>query len=147
MKNRNIFILIGILLVVFSIIVIALNTQTINYKERKVDDWYNDIMSGKQVITIYGASYCSHCQDYYPVISKIADKYKLNVYFFEIDLLKEKNIDDYEKLMYSFEINDFDGSVPFTYIMDNGDYKSSTTGYASRDNTLNYLKENGIIKD
>ena len=103
--------------------------------------------NGKKVITVYGASYCSHCQDYYPVITKLANKYDLNLYFFEVDTLSKENPDAYDKLMNSFEINDYDGSVPFTYIMNHTEYKVSTTGFVNREYTINFLKDNGVIKD
>ncbi len=129
------------------VIIISLNGKTIDYKSRSVDEWYNDIMSGKEVITVYGGSECPHCHQYYPVITKLAKKYNLNLYFFEVDTLNKNNPDAYQKLMNSFEIKDYDGSVPFTYIMKDGDYKNYTSGFISRDNTVNFLKENGLIKD
>ena len=124
-----------------------MNSKIPNYKERNVDDWYNDIMNKKEVLTVYGASYCSHCQEYYPVISKIANKYNINLYFFEVDTLNKENSEAYDKLMNSFEISDYDGSVPFTYIMRDGQYVTSTTGFANRDLTMNFLKENKVIEN
>ena len=144
--SKAIFI-VGLLIVVLGIVVISLNSQTPNYKERSVDDWYNDIKANKEVITIYGASYCSHCQEYYPVISKIANKYKLNVYFFEVDEIQKADNEAYDKLMNSFELSNYTGSVPYTYIMRNGQLVNSDTGFVSRDYTMNFLKENGVIKD
>ena len=147
MKKSYIGIIIGILIVVLGIVVISLNSKVPNYKERSIDDWYNDIINNKEVITIYGASYCSHCHDYYPVISKLAVKYDLNLYFFEVDTLRESDPEGYDKLMNSFDISEYDGSVPFTYIMRNGLYVTSTTGFANRDLTVKFLKENGVIKN
>ena len=136
-----------VLVFTLGLTVIALNSQTPDYKNRSVDDWYSDVTNGKKVITVYGASYCSHCQDYYPVITKLANKYDLNLYFFEVDTLSKENPDAYDKLMNSFEINDYDGSVPFTYIMNHTEYKVSTTGFVNREYTINFLKDNGVIKD
>ena len=147
MKKSFIGIIIGVLIIVLGVVVISMNSKVENYKERSVDDWYNDIMNNKEVLTVYGASYCSHCQEYYPVISKIANKYKINLYFFEVDTLGKENSEAYQKLMNSFEISEYDGSVPFTYIMRNGKYVTSTTGYANRDLTMNFLTENNVIKN
>jgi thiol-disulfide isomerase/thioredoxin len=147
MKKKYIGIIIGVIIVVLGIIVISLNGKTIDYKDRSVDDWYNDIMNEKDVLTIFGASYCSHCQEYYPVITKLAKKYDLNLYFFEVDVLRKENKEDYDKLMTSFEIQGYEGDVPFTFIMQGGDYKNYSVGFVSRDYTVNFLKENGLIKD
>lgn len=147
MKKRSIIIISIVLIFILGLTVIALNSQTPDYKNRSVDDWYKDVTNGKKVITVYGASYCSHCQEYYPVITKLANKYDLDLYFFEVDTLSKENPDAYDKLMNSFEISDYDGSVPFTYIMNHTEYKASTTGFASREYTINFLKDNGVIKD
>ena len=147
MKKEHVGIIIGIVLIIIGIVIIALNGRTIDYKNRSVDDWYRDISNGKTVITVYGASYCSHCHDYYPVIQKLATKYDLNLYFFEVDTLKSEDNASYDKLMNSFEVKDYTGSVPFTFIMSGGDYKAYTEGFVSRDYTVNFLKTNGIIKD
>ena len=76
MNKKYYGMIIGISIIVLGFIIIALNGKTVDYKSRSVDDWYNDVMNKKEVLTIYGASYCSHCQEYYPVISKLASKYK-----------------------------------------------------------------------
>lgn len=147
MKKKYIGIIIGIIIVILGVIVISLNSQMPDYKERTVEDWYNDIINNKEVLTIYGASYCSHCQEYYPVISKLANKYNINLYFFEVDTIREKDKDAYDKLMNSFELSDYDGNVPYTYIMRDGNFVNSTVGFANRDLTVNFLTENGIIKN
>ena len=147
MKKSHIILIVFLVVFLLGIVVISLNSQTPDYKNRSVDDWYNDVMSGKEVITVYGASYCSHCQDYYPVITKLAKKYDLNLYFFEVDTLSKEDPDAYDVLMNSFEITDYKESVPFTYIMKYKEYKAYTEGYLSREYTLNFLKDNGVIKD
>ena len=147
MKKKYIGLIIGVVIIVLGIVVISMNSKIPNYKERNVDDWYNDIMNKKEVLTVYGASYCSHCQEYYPVISKIANKYNINLYFFEVDTLNKENSEAYDKLMNSFEISEYDGSVPFTYIMRDGQYVISTTGFANRELTRNFLIENKVIEN
>lgn len=147
MKNKYIGLIIGIVLIVLSIVVISFNGKIPDYKIKSVDDWYNDIESGKEVLTVFGASYCSHCQEYYPIISKLANKYKVNLYFFEIDNLEKENKSAYDKLMNSYEIKDFSGSVPFTFIMKNKNYINYTSGFVSRDFTIDFLKQNSLIKN
>jgi thiol-disulfide isomerase/thioredoxin len=147
-KNNIIFVIIGLfVIIVFGIVVISLNGKVINYKERSVDDWYNDITNNKEVLTVFGASYCSHCQEYYPVISKLASKYDINLYFFEIDTLQKQDSDAYSKLMNSFEISEFTGSVPFSFTIENNKIKNYRSGYMSRDDTISFLKEWSFIKN
>ena len=145
--KKYIGLIVGIIIVVLGVVVISLNSKMPDYKAKSVDEWYNDVINNKEVLTIYGASYCSHCQEYYPVISKIANKYDINLYFFEVDELQKNDPAAYDKLMNSFEIKDYKGSVPFTFIMRDGKYVNSTTGFATRELSIEFLKENGIIKN
>jgi len=113
-------------------------------EEKTVDDWYNDVSSGNTVLTVIGASFCNHCQEYKPVIKKIAKKNNIDLYFFEIDMLSES---DQDKLTNSFKLDGYDGSVPYTFIMKNGTFVAQNTGYQYESLITTFLFENGLIKD
>ncbi len=89
---------------IYSVVLLYTSTHSTNYFDRSLDEWYSDIKSGKTVVTVIGASYCDHCKEYKPVIKKLADKNKLNLYFYEFDLMSEK---DQDRLTTTFEIGDF----------------------------------------
>ena len=118
--------------------------QGSKYENRSIDEWMNDINSGKEVVTIFGASYCSHCKEYKPVIFKIAKKNKINLYFYEIDIT---STEDKDRLVNTYELTDFDGSVPYTFIMKDKKFVASDVGFQDEESTLEFLKENGILKN
>ena len=130
---------------IYSIILLAVFNKTDDtIGEGSVSEWYQDVTSGKEIVTIIGSSGCPHCQEYKPVIKKLASKYKFNLYFFEIDNLSEE---DYETLFNTYELTDFTDQIPFTFIVKDDKYINGNTGYANQDKTIEYLKEEGIIKN
>ena len=129
---------------IYSILFLYLATHGIDYFNRSIDEWYDDIKSGNTVVTVLGASYCEHCQAYKPVIQKIASKNKINLYFYEVDLLSEE---DEKRLTDSFYIGEYDESVPYTFIMDKGSYVAYHSGYQFESDITSFLWENGLIKN
>ena len=113
-------------------------------QEPIVDNWYRDVTSGEKIVTIIGASYCSHCQEYKPVIEKLANKYKFKMYFFESDML---GADDLNKLEHTYQLEGFDGSVPFTFLVEDNRFITGKAGFASRELSIKYLTEIGVIKN
>ena len=129
---------------VIGIIILYISTHPFNYVNRSIDEWYEDITSGNTVVTVLGSSQCDHCQALKPVIINLAKKNDINLYFFEAD---SYNQSDYERLTKSFELQDFDGSVPYTFIMKNQEFLGQTTGYQNESVIKQFLWEYGIIKD
>ena len=127
---------------IIGVILLQYTTHSRDYFKRSVDEWYEDVKSNNVVITVIGASYCSHCQEYKPYITTLADKHKLNLYFYEIDTLEEK---DKNKLTESFELPGYSGSVPFTVIFKDSQAVATHEGFESNIKLYDFFKENGII--
>ena len=134
--------IIGIVIALFGLLIYL--SPSSDLEKHTVADWYEDVKANKEVVTVIGASYCSHCQEYKPVITALAKKYNFKLYFFEVDQLSKK---EQAVLMYTYELTDYKDEVPFTFIVKNDEYTTSTGGFVSEENTLNFLKENGIIKN
>ena len=129
-------------LCVYSLFILYLGTHSSDYFNRTVDEWYKDVSSNNTVVTVIGASYCSHCQEYKPHIKTLADKNNLNLYFYEIDTLSEE---DENKLLNSFELVNYQGKVPYTVIFKDGQSIASHEGYESESAIYQFLLENGAI--
>lgn len=106
-------------------------------------DWYNDTLASK-VVTVIGSSTCPHCQEYKPVISALAEEFGFKLYFVEADKVTEE---DNSVLYESYDLKNYEGYVPYTFIVDKGKFVTDTTGFESKDTTLKFLKENKIIKN
>ena len=109
-----------------------------------VEKWNRDIESGKTVLTVIGASYCNHCQELKPVITKIAAENDILLYFFEIDKLDEN---EGNTLTTTYELDGYNGSVPYMFIMKNKQFVSYDVGFRSESITRQFLWENGLIKN
>jgi thiol-disulfide isomerase/thioredoxin len=108
----------------------------------KLKSWKEDINNGREVITVIASSGCPHCKEYKPVITDIANKYNIKLYFFEADLLEQSDKDiltniDSDKFSYA-------GSVPFTFVIRNNQYIGDTVGYINSGSTIYYLNKFGF---
>ena len=117
-------------------------THSIDYTKRNIDEWYNDVKSNNTVVTVIGASYCSHCQEYKPYITSLAKKKNINLYFYEIDTMKEADVN---KLENSFDLAGYSGSVPFTVIFKDGKALATHEGFESNVMLYDFFKKNGIV--
>lgn len=120
------------------------STHQNDYFNKSVDSWYQDVSSGNTVVTVVGASYCGHCQEYKPIAKLLADKHKLNLYFYEIDELDEA---DSNKIQTSFELTGYSGAVPYTAIFKDGQVVDYHEGFESEAVLTDFFKNNGLIKN
>lgn len=141
-KKPLIIVLIG--LIAFFIISLVLPGASTpkEAKESTLTDWLNDTASNT-VVTVIASSTCPHCQEYRPVITQLSIDNNFKLYFFEIDQLSS---DDQQKLVSTFELSDYEGAVPYTFIVKDGEVVATTTGYADENSTKSFLKKYGILK-
>ena len=144
-KQRAKSVLVGsiISIVLCSLGLLYYSTHPRDYFNRDVSEWFNDISKGNTVVTVIGASYCSHCQEYKPVVKLMANKYDMNLYFYELDEMEEEDADVIKN---SFELTGYSGSVPYTAIFKNGAVVDYHEGYESEAVLKDFFKTNGVIK-
>lgn len=109
------------------------------YSDRIID-WYEDIASGKTVVTVVGASWCSYCKIYEPIITKYANDNNIILHFVKVDLLTDIN---YSYFMDTYDIN-FPNSYPYTYVMKNGKLVGNHSGYMEENELRDFLNNLGI---
>ena len=108
-----------------------------------IESWYNKATNGDEIVTVIASSACPHCQEYKPVIEKLASDKGFTLYFFAADYFAETN---YAMLTGTFEIKNYTGAVPYTFIVKDGKFVADTVGYLDEETTINFLNENNIIK-
>ncbi len=89
----------------------------------------------KSVILV-GRDDCSHCISYKPVITKVAQEYKFNVYYINTNTIKDAN--DFDALW------DFLGAsgTPTTAIVAEGKLLAMREGELTRSDLIAFLKAN-----
>ncbi len=105
--------------------------------------WKEGVDSSQYAITVIGLSYCSHCANYKPIISEIAEEYSLPLYWFEID---ELSTADSSTLTGTYNFSEYDGASPYTAITSKGEVIGQTVGEMDEETTLDFLRTNGVIE-
>jgi len=112
------------------------------FNEIKYKELIEKIENDESFVLVVSQNNCVHCASYKPKIEKVANKYKLNIYYIDVDLLN-----DTENEKFSSYIN-YDGT-PITVFIKNGEETSIATrinGDASIEKIERKLKSNGFIK-
>ena len=140
--KKKVMILVSICLVVLVGAVIADRIMGKSYfNEISFNDIMEKIENKEDVVLLISQTTCSHCISYKPKLKDVANKYKLNIYYIDVDLLGEDEAKELKsKVNYS--------STPVTVFLKNGEEKTAANrinGDASKDKIVKKLKNNGFI--
>ena len=119
-----------------------LKTVDVSLASDTIKKWYNDLDSGAGVVTVIASSTCPHCKNYKPIITDICEKEKIKLYFFESDQLSQ---DDYTILTNSINLQNYEGYVPYTFIVKDRNFVLDHTGEQDEASTRNMLTETGLL--
>ena len=109
--------------------------------EIKYDEVMNKIEKKENFVLLLSQTTCSHCAAYKPKLSKVANKYKITIYYLETDLLNE---DETKTLKKQFSFN----GTPTTVFVNDGEEKTAANrinGDVSEEKIISKLKSNGFI--
>lgn len=120
-----------------------LKTVDVKLASDTIKNWYNDLNSGAGVVTVIASSTCPHCKNYKPVITEVCEKENIKLYFFESDELSE---DDYTILTNSINLKNYEGYVPYTFIVKDRNFVLDHTGEQDETSTRDMLKEAGLLE-
>lgn len=115
-------------------------------KDYLVEIKYNEVMkkveNKENFVLLLSQTTCTHCADYKPKLREVSNKYKVTIYYLEVDLLKEKEEVELKKhFNYS--------STPVTVFAKEGYETTAATrivGDVSKEKIISKLKSNGYIK-
>lgn len=116
-------------------------SQYINFNA-SYDEWVKKTKEDQFVITLIGASYCSHCNNFKPIIEKISEKYEIPLYFYYVD---EINDSDYNLIINEYDTN-YQKKVPHMFITKNGRVITNRTESMSENDLIEFLKLNMVIE-
>jgi predicted bacteriocin transport accessory protein len=140
--KKKVIILVSVCLIVLIGAIIGDKIMGKSYLNKiELDNLIEKIDNKEDFILLVSQTTCSHCASYKPKLEKVTNKYKLNIYYIEADLLT----DEEEKKFKSYIT--FDGT-PVTLFFRNGEEKTAANrinGNASTDKIEKKLKSNGFI--
>lgn len=130
-------------------------------KSYKVAENYSEykklVKSNKVIMSIFGRNSCTHCNRYKVVYNAVADKYDLDIYYFDSDNYNSK---EYEKIINmdltvpakcgqtgeDFPLAQFSGT-PLTIFTKKGKVVDCISGYVNRENLIDTLKNVSMISE
>ena len=152
-KKNNILnaIIIGVIVLIVGAFLIIVSNKSVNrIIKLTYTDYQEKIKEDTDIVVYYGRVGCSHCQQYKPIVSLVADEYDLVVYYVDIDTLSEEEyIDLHDSLSVTKDYYDGDDPIvptPITAIFKSGVEKDSELGNIKYDGLVNLLDENNVIK-
>ena len=138
----------GLILVIICLVILigAFVTDRVLSKDYLIELKYDEVMekvnNKESFVLLFSQTTCSHCAQYKPKLSQVAKDYKINIYYLEVDLLKDKQEKELKK---HFSYN----STPVTLFITDGDEVTAATrivGDVAKDKIISKLKSNGYIK-
>lgn len=142
LKTKIIILCIICVVAITSVLIINNKDKKTYFQEIKYTEVINKMDSKENFVLCISQTTCSHCQAYKPKLSKVANKYKLEIFYVEVDKLdaeEEKALKKY--INYS--------STPTTVFITNGAEKTVANrinGDTSSEKIIKKLKSNGFIK-
>ena len=141
-KKRVLIIVIICLIVLIGAVIADIILGKSYLNEIKYDKVMDKIEAKDSFVLLISQTTCSHCMDYKPKIARVAKKYRVHVYYIEVDLLKEEQT---KELKTHFNYS----GTPATIFVIDGEEKTAAnriTGDASEEKIISKLKSNGFIK-
>lgn len=126
LKKNKIILIVAALIVLF-VVSIALTPKDESYlkDDVTVTEWLKGASEDKYTVVTLAQTTCSHCISFKPTAKKFAEKYDIDYYWIEVDLITAE--EDYNTIMELFE--DFSGT-PYTAVLKNGEVAGKVTGGA-----------------
>lgn len=113
------------------------------FSEIKYDEIMKKIENKEDVVLLISQTTCSHCATYKPKLEDVANEYKIDVYYIDIDLLDE---DEYNEL--NSRLSFATSGTPLTIFLKNGEEATVANrikGDASKEKIIKKLKSNDFI--
>jgi len=140
--KKKVIILCSICLVVLVGAIIADRVLGKTYlNEIKYKELIEKIENKEDMVLLISQTNCSHCISYKPKLEEVANEYKLNIYYIDVDLL---NDDEEDKLKSYISYS----STPITLFLKKGEevtVANRINGDASKEKIEKKLKSNGFI--
>jgi len=133
------------------------NSENSSYKVAKNAKEYEKLVNSKDItVAVFGRDTCYYCNIYKPVYNAVAEKYGLDIYYFDSDNYDSKEYQKILKLGLTIpaECNSTgeesllsDGfGTPLTLITQKGKTIDCISGYVNRETLVAKLIENKLIK-
>lgn len=140
-KKKAIILAVICLVVLIVAIFVERNLNKSYFIKLEYDDVIEKIENKEDFVLVLSQTTCSHCASYKPKVEEVANEYKVNLYYIEVDLLSAD-----EKKEFVTHVN-FSSTPSTVFILDGYEKTSANriNGDASKEKLIHKLKSNGFI--
>lgn len=121
------------------------------------DELIKKVNSKNYTVTVFGEQSCRYCTLYMPVFNKVADDFKLDIYYVDKSYMKSEEYNKILALDYDIPgkctVDGIDSKLtkvfprPFTMFTKGGKFIDCIPGYVTEDVLINYLKSYKLIEE
>ena len=140
-KLKKYLIYAGVAVVTFLIVALCMFLMDKNKANKMVKEFNDAYNSSEKRVVLYASTKCHFCEREKPIVKQIAKDYDLDVVILDVSILSKKQVDD---ILGKLEI---EGATPTTAIVQNKKVLSTHVGYMDGQDYVDYLVENGILKE
>lgn len=142
--KKRVIILVSICLIILIGALIIDRVLSKSYLEEiKYEELIEKLDNKEDMVLLISQTTCTHCISYKPKLKKVANEYKINVYYIDVDLLEKEEYNDLNSRL-SFATS----GTPLTLFLKDGEESTVATrikGDASEEKIVKKLKSNGFI--
>lgn len=129
----------------------AADNSVFKYTDITVDEYLSLMDADEKSIIYVARPDCSFCQKQKPILTKIASKYDLKVYYLNtsgfVDYEAQKYTEDGEKFINSAEVYKTGFGTPNTIIVQNGEIIDGVYQYVEASELEDLFERNGFINE
>lgn len=143
-------------LIIIYAFIIALSLFLVSYVAYEVFNYYEFKQGSEEIVTtfneiyessekevvLFAAPYCKFCQKFKPVLTEIADENNFKFYYFDTSAVFDSEM---QKIIDKIGLN-LNG-IPHLAVIDSKKVIAEQSGNVSKEQTIEFLKEAGIIKE
>lgn len=140
-----------IILVVAAIVAIAASIfifQSDANKNNKLQElsyaeYQEKVDANEKFIVVIERTNCSYCQQYMPIVKKVAAEYDIDIYYINLENITS---DEIESLVASNSFFEGEWGTPTTLYVEGSNTIDSINEYVEKDELVTFLKDNEIIE-
>lgn len=142
-KKNMLTIIVGAVIILFVVLSILIKEKSADISE-DIKEWIKATEKDEYVVTVIGQEECYYCNLFKPTMDEVHEEYGFKLYWHEVDVLRKKNIKDYNAVLDTYPKEGYKGT-PYTFITKNGEFISYLSGNASKESLVEFLESNGVI--
>jgi len=131
----------AVAVVTFIVVILCMKLIDVNKVNKMLNKFDKAYNGDEKSVVLYASATCHFCSLEKPIVKQISKDYDLDIVELDVSLLTKKQRADIDKKL------GIEGATPTTAIVRKGETLSTHVGYMDGQDYVDYLVENGILKE